>query len=130
MLAIVFGCTKFHDYIYAVLNVKVESDHKLEAILKKPLHQAPVRLQKMIMIVLKYSIDVVYRPGKYLAIADTLSRAFLPKPPDSALEEKFEVNVISTLPISETKLSKLKQNTQADEQLHAQVTISCKIRMA
>ena len=112
ILAIVFGCTKFHDYIYAVPNVKVESDHKpLEAILKKPLHQAPVRLQKMIMTVLKYSIDVVYRPGKYLAIADTLSQAFLPEPPDSALEEKFEVNVISTLPISEIKLSQLKQNT-------------------
>ena len=61
MLAIVFGCTKFHDYIYAMPNVKVESDHKpLEAILKKSLHQAPVRLQKMIMTVLKYSIDVVY----------------------------------------------------------------------
>ena len=124
MLAIVFGCTKFHDYIYAVPNVKVESDHKpLEAILKKPLHQAPVRLQKMIMTVLKYSIDVVYQPGKYLAIADTLSRAFLPEPPDSTLEEKFEVNVISTLPISETKLSQLKQNTQADEQLYKLLSV-------
>ena len=46
MLALVFGYTKFHDYIYGVLNVKVKSDHKpLEAILKKPLYQAPVRLQ-------------------------------------------------------------------------------------
>ena len=47
---------------YGVPNIKVESDHKLlEAILKKPLHQAPVRLQKMIMTVQKYSIDVVYQ---------------------------------------------------------------------
>ena len=50
MLAVVFGCTKFHDYIYGVPNIEVESDHKpLEAILRKPLHQAPLRLQKMIM---------------------------------------------------------------------------------
>ena len=47
MLAVVFGCTKFHDYVYGVPNVKVESDLKpLEAILKKPLYQAPVRVQK------------------------------------------------------------------------------------
>ena len=45
MLAVVYGCTKFHDYIYGMLKVEVESDHKsLEAILRKPLHQAPLRL--------------------------------------------------------------------------------------
>ena len=42
LLAIVFGCTRFHDYIYGIPNVEVETDHKpLESILKKPLHQAP-----------------------------------------------------------------------------------------
>ena len=75
------------------------------------------------MTVQKYSIDVVYQPGKYLVIADTLSRALLPEPPDETLEKKFEVNVISTLPISETKLSQLKQNTQADDQLHKLLSV-------
>ena len=65
MLAVVFGCTKFHDYIYGMPNVEVESDHKpLEAILRKPLHQAPLRLQKMIMATQKYSLNVNYRLGK------------------------------------------------------------------
>ena len=37
-LAVVFGCTRFHEYIYGLPNVEVETDHKpLEAILKKPL---------------------------------------------------------------------------------------------
>ena len=45
MLANVFGCTKFHDYIYGLPNVTVETDHKpLESILTKPLHAAPARL--------------------------------------------------------------------------------------
>ena len=36
MLAVVFGCTKFHDYIYGIPNVEVESDHKpLEVIPRK-----------------------------------------------------------------------------------------------
>ena len=35
MLAIVYGCTKFHEYIYGMPNIEVESDHKpLETILK------------------------------------------------------------------------------------------------
>ena len=52
MPAVVFGCMKFQDYIYGMPNVEVESDHKpLEVILKKPLYQAPVRPQKMIMTV-------------------------------------------------------------------------------
>ena len=47
MLAIVFGCTRFHEYIFRLQNVEIETDHKpLEMILTKPLHQAPARLQK------------------------------------------------------------------------------------
>ena len=79
MLAIVFGCTKFHDYIYGLPNVTVETDHKpLESILTKPLHAAPARLQRMIMSIQKYPIHVVYKPGKEPLIADTLSRTPLP----------------------------------------------------
>ena len=40
LLAIVFACAKFHFYIYG-FHTTVQSDHKsLEAIFKKPLHQA------------------------------------------------------------------------------------------
>ena len=53
-------------------------DHKLlEVILKKPLHQAPARLQHIVIAI--PAITVNYWPGKELAIADTLSRAFLPR---------------------------------------------------
>ena len=47
MLAIVFGYEGFHDYLYGQPEITVESDHKpLEAIVKKPMHQPPLRLQK------------------------------------------------------------------------------------
>ena len=71
LLAIVFGCNKFHDFIYGMSTIKVETDHKpLEFIFKKPFYQAAARLQKMIMSIQKYPIDLVYRPGKQLVIAD------------------------------------------------------------
>ena len=50
MLAIFFGCKKFHDYIYRLPKVDIETDHKpLVTILQKPLHTAPARLQRMRM---------------------------------------------------------------------------------
>ena len=45
LLAIVYGCTKFHQYVYGK-KVKVQTDHKpLEALFKKTLFPAPQRLQ-------------------------------------------------------------------------------------
>ena len=52
MLAILFGCVRFHEYIYGIPNIEVETDHKpLQAILRKPLHQAPAILQRMIIAI-------------------------------------------------------------------------------
>ena len=122
MLAVVFGYTKFHDYIYGVPNVIVESDHKpLEVILKKPLCQAPLRLQKMILTTQRYSINIVYRPGKELVLVDTLSRAFL-QDDDKSLEEKFEVNVLSAIAIPNLQLMQLKEETKRDNQLQKLTT--------
>ena len=117
LFTVVFGCTKFHDYIYGMPNVEIESDHKpLEAILKKPLHQAPLRLQKMIMTSQKYSLNVTYWPGKELVLADILSRAYIPECEES-IEEEFDINILQTLPISNTKLHQLKEETKKDPHL-------------
>ena len=77
LLAVVFACERFHQYIYGKL-VVVHSDHKpLESIMKKPLSTAPARLQRMLLRLQKYDINLIYKPGKDLKIADTLSRAQL-----------------------------------------------------
>ena len=107
MLAIVFGCRKFHDYIYGLPTVDVESDHKpLETILRKPLLTAPARLQCMMMSIQKYLIQdhVTYKPGKELVIADTLSRAPLPETADKPEIQQYDINILHTLPITEPKL--------------------------
>ena len=118
MLAIVFGCTRFHKYIYGMPTIEVETDQKpLEAILKKPIQQAPARLHKIILTVQKYAINLVYHPGKKLIIADVLSRASLPIDADTSPHTEFEVNVMSTLPISDAKLHQLKTGTHADPSL-------------
>ena len=49
LLAAVFACRRFPDFIYG-RRVTIEPDHKpLITIVKKPLHAAPARLQRMLL---------------------------------------------------------------------------------
>ena len=78
MLAIVFTLRRFDQYVYG-REVLVESDHQpLETILRKPLHEAPRGLQRMMMELQRYDLTVKYLKGENMYLADTLSRAFLP----------------------------------------------------
>ena len=93
LLAIVFACKKFNDYIYGK-EVIIESDHKpLETIFKKQLEKAPARLQNMLLKLQKYNLKVVYKKGKEMYIADALSRAYLSD--TSPEEETFDFQVMS-----------------------------------
>ena len=57
--------------MYGQPEITVESDHKpLEAILKKPIHQASLRLLRL----KPYAVNVKYIPGSHVVLADTLSR--------------------------------------------------------
>lgn len=56
LLAIVYACEKFHQYVYGK-TVDVETDHKpLETIFKKSLQKAPPRLHRMLMRLQLYDL--------------------------------------------------------------------------
>jgi transposase InsO family protein len=117
MLAITWGCTKFHDYIYGRSDVVVHTDHKpLECLYNKPLHSAPPRIQRMMLKLQKYDFKVRYVPGKEQYISDTLSRATGQEQPESEGDE-FEVFTVSSLPISDEQLNKFHRETELDSTL-------------
>ena len=119
LLAIVFACQKFHEYIYG-FHTKIHSDHKpLESIMQKPLHKASPWLQRMLLKLQKYDLTVTYVQGKDLHVADTLSRAHLTVSEDEDTEDlDFAVHaMIRNLPVSDAKLSQLQIATDKDEQL-------------
>lgn len=56
-------------------------------IYNKPLIQAPVRLQKMLLMLQPYTFNLVYKKGKDLVLADALFKAF-PNDIDNDFEKK------------------------------------------
>ena len=112
MAAIVFGATKFHEYIYAKGPIHVESDHRpLENLFKKPLSQTPPRMQRMMLKVQKHELRVHYKKGTDLYIADTLSKACISQNDDYICDYDYSVFSIETLPVSQAKLSEFREET-------------------
>ena len=59
LLAAVFACRKFHDFIYG-RRVTIETDHKpMITIVTKPLHAAPARLQRVLLQLQRYDLQFV-----------------------------------------------------------------------
>lgn len=118
-LAMIFSLEKFHQYTYG-RKVTVQSDHKpLENIVRKPLLSAPKRLQRMMMRIQRYDVEVVYLPGKDMVLADTLSRAYLPECSSyGSVETEIEtVNMLQHVPISADRLSSIRSATKEDRTL-------------
>ena len=117
-LSIVFRLFKFHLYTFA-RPVIVHNDHKpLEAIFKKPLHKAPKRLQGMFLKIHQYDVDIQWKPGKDVVVADLLSWSYMNDNTRTTGEAEFtQINMVSFLPISEARLIEIQRETEADETL-------------
>ena len=106
LLEVVFGCNRFYQYIYGK-QIIVESDHPpLEAIMKKPLDKSQICLQRMLLNLQSYDVEIKYKPGKELYLADTLSRAHLSncKSEEETLNLDYQaISFISTLAVSDDK---------------------------
>ena len=123
LYAILFGCKRFHQYIYGQ-KITVESDHKpLESIATKPLAAAPPRLQRMLLQLQRYDLKIIHVPGKKIPVADTLSRQ-LPTDGNEDSQEFKEIQaqihcITSNLPINDSKMEEVRQATENDPQLRS-----------
>ena len=112
LLSATFACRKFHDFIYG-RQATIETDHKpLTAIVNKPLHSAPARLQRMLLQLQKYDLKFVYKKGTELYVADTLSRSYIDDKSDLDVDE--QVDILSLMSISPARMAELQKHTLAD----------------
>lgn len=118
-LGAVFGCERFHEYVYG-RSVILETDNKpLIAISKKSLGEVPPRIQRLMLRLQKYDLTFEFKPGKHLIVADTLSRASLENIV-STTEKDVQIHVDTIkahMPVSTTKWVEIAKETKKDEQL-------------
>ena len=123
MLAIICGCEKFDQFIYGH-TIMVETDHKpLVSILQKPIHSPPKHLQRMLLQMQRYEVNITYKKGSQIYLANALSRAF----PDYSVplsQSQLEfchtmkaLDLTEYLPISSNWLKQIQEATNADSTL-------------
>lgn len=131
LYACVFACERFYAYIYGRDDVTIETDHKpLITIIKKPIVDAPSRLQRMLLRLQRYTFNLVFKPGKHLFVADTLSRAYEPASEtgtDNATECRRECDEVCTVvrevglnasrDYTDSQFVELQKQTELDEEL-------------
>ena len=135
LLAIVFGVERFEGYVYG-RKTFIDTDHKpLESIMKKSLLSAPKRLQRMLLRLQKFDLEVSYRKGTEMHMADPLSRAYLPLVKQDTVDTQEVWNVADTrspteveteyidmaesVPIGKLTLQEIKSATEVDAELQA-----------
>jgi hypothetical protein len=112
--AVRFGCTKFHEYIYGK-NLEIETDHKpLVNIFKKHLEDAPARLRRIMLDVLTYKPNLVYKKGSELFLADTFSRDCDVTPNEN---EPEDLEVLLVLDMTDPVREEMIAATARDEEL-------------
>ena len=120
LLATVFVLKRLNHY---TRTITVQSDHQLlQSIWKKSIVSASPRLQRLLLRLAHYDINMEFLRGKENVIADALSRvcplqSSNPKIKESNVDVIPVHHIIQMTPVSQTRLQKLRLAMQSDPTL-------------
>ena len=119
LLAIVFALERLNHYTFG-RTITVQSDHQpLQIIWKKSVVSASPRLQRLLLRLAHYHLNIEFLRGKENVIADALSRV-CPLQSSNSKAKDSNVDVIpvhyitQTAPVSKTRLQELRLATQSN----------------
>ena len=127
LLAIVFALERLNHYTFR-RTIPVQSDHQpLQNIWKKSIVSASPRLQRLLLRLAHYDINIEFLFGKENMIVDALSRV-CPLQYNSKIKEcNIYVtpvhHITQSVPISKTRLQELRLATQSDPTLCSLIKI-------
>lgn len=123
LLAITFAASKLHNYIYGHNCVTVYTDHMpLVSILSKSLDKVlNNRLKRLKLKLINYQFIIKYLPGKYMFIADLMSRTGTKTESQEDPTMKDFIHCLSTndVKISEPKLKEFQEKSSNDDCISA-----------
>ena len=104
ILSIVFGTGRFYEYLYGKQFIVMNDHQPLKSIFNKSIINAPPRIQRFLFHLQKYNFTFEFSPGKYMVVADALSRVqsqdCCPEIPEKDVIHHIH-SIISSLPISD-----------------------------
>ena len=118
-LVATWACEKFASYIQGI-TITLETDHKplVPLLNHKHLDSLPPRVLRFHLRLLRFDFVILHVPGKYLHIADALSRAPLRSGVDRTSEvediELYVRTVVSTIPASSTRVNSYRLAQEED----------------
>ena len=122
LLAIVFALERLNHYTFG-RTITVQSNHQpLQSIWKKSIVSASPRLQRLLLRLAHYDINIEFLQGKENVIADALSRVCPLQSNNSKIKDSY-IDVIpihhitQSAPVSKIRLQELKLATQSDPTL-------------
>lgn len=121
LLSITYACEIFHQFVSGQA-ITVETNHKpLIALFQKPLNYCPLRIQRMMIRLQRYTLNVIYIPDTLMYTANTLSRAVSPEEPLNTKMDNYVkayVNMItSALLVADGKMELMRTETSRDDML-------------
>lgn len=119
MLSIVFGVTKFHEWMFGY-SIRVVTDHKpLVPLMNKPVGKiGSTRLKRLRLKILPYNLSVSYLPGKEMYVADLLSRSYINDTVQDDVEMSQMVHSVSrNLAITTSRRTQFERETSQDPEL-------------
>ncbi|GFQ65340.1 uncharacterized protein K02A2.6 [Trichonephila clavata] len=117
-MAVIYGLEHLNYYTYGRI-VTVQTDHKpILGLSKKPHDTISLRLQRMLLRLNKYNIQLEYGPGKNLVIAYALSRAQSTTDKfDEVLGQEATVRINLLTQASPTKWKEIAKMTTDDPEM-------------
>ncbi|XP_012936958.1 uncharacterized protein K02A2.6 [Aplysia californica] len=126
LLVATWACEKFDRYLIGLLSFTLLTDHKpiVPLINSKELNDAPVRCQRMLMRMMRYSGKAVYTQEKNMTVADSLSRSPVVSTEPEEFGEEIEAH-IATIQMSwdatDSKLDEIRNKSQQDPTISAAI---------
>ena len=122
-LGMLYGATKFHQYIFGK-TFFMETDHRpLVSIFEGYLNEAPARIQCIMLKLQKYDFKMHWVPRKYITLADSLSKRLNLSKNNKQNEIRDEIDlyvneVRQQIPFSDEMWDKFEQETIKDTELN------------